>query len=74
MIIKSRRMRLVGRLAHGVMRTAYKILVRNLKEGDYLEDPGIDRRIIFRLILKKQGVIMWTGFIWFRMGTSSGLL
>jgi hypothetical protein len=29
---------------------------------DHLEDLGLDRRIILKLILKKQSEGMWTGF------------
>jgi len=29
------------------------VLVRNLREIDYLEDPGLDEKIILRWIFKK---------------------
>jgi hypothetical protein len=32
----------------GRARGLYRILVGNLRERDYLEDPGVDRRIILR--------------------------
>lgn len=36
----------MGHLAHvGKKRVAYKIFVKNLKERDSLEDPGIDREL-----------------------------
>lgn len=46
----------------------------NLKEGDYLRDVGVDGRIILRCILLRWYARAWTGFIWFRVGTSGGLL
>jgi len=39
------------------------------EEGDHLEDPSIDGRIIFRWIFRKWDVGAWTGLIWFRIGT-----
>jgi len=46
----------------------------NLRERDYLEDIGIDRRIILEWILEKLIGIIWTGFIWLRRETSCSLL
>jgi hypothetical protein len=56
----------------GEMRIAYKILVG--KGREHSEDLGIDGKIILELILGKQGGKVWTGCIWLRIGTSSGLL
>jgi hypothetical protein len=40
-------MRLLGHIDHmGELRSAYKILVENLKGRDHSEDLGIDGRII----------------------------
>jgi hypothetical protein len=42
----------VGLIAHMEgMRNAYKIWLESLKERDYKEDQGIDRRIILEWIL-----------------------
>jgi hypothetical protein len=35
----------------------------NLRERTYLEDPGVDERIILRWIFRKWGVGAWTGSI-----------
>jgi hypothetical protein len=45
----------------------YNILMEILKEGDHLEDPGPDWRIIMNGILPR--IVEWedgTGFIWLR--------
>jgi hypothetical protein len=39
-----------------------------------LEDPDIEWRIILRWIFRKFDVGVWSGFIWFRIGTGGGLL
>ena len=41
----------------------------NLRERDHFEDPGVDGRIILRWIFRKWDVGVWTGSIWFRIGT-----
>jgi len=46
----------------------------NLRERDHSEDPGADERIILRWIFKKWNVGIWTGSIWFRIGTGGGHL
>jgi hypothetical protein len=51
-----------------------KCYSEDLQGTDHLGNLGADRRIIFKGILKKQGVKMWTGFNWLRLRSSVGLL
>ena len=46
----------------------------NLRERDYLGDPGIYGRIILRRIFRKWNVGVWTGSSWLRIGTGVGNL
>jgi len=53
-VIKSRRMRWAGHVTQMCERKCvYRVLVGNLKQRDYLEDPGVDGRVILRWIVKK---------------------
>jgi len=45
----------------------------NLRERDYLGDPGIDGRIIISWIFRKWDVGVGTGSSWLRIGTGGGL-
>jgi hypothetical protein len=44
----------------------------NLRERVYLEDPGVNERIILRWIFGKWDVGAWTGSSWLRIGTGDG--
>jgi hypothetical protein len=44
-----------------------------VQEGDCLEDLGVDGRIILKWILREWDGWAWSGFIWLRIGTSSGM-
>jgi len=46
----------------------------NLRERDYLGDPGVDGWLILRWIFRKWGVGVWTGSSWLRIGTVGGHL
>jgi len=41
---------------------------------DWKEDTGLDGKTIFKLILKKWGERLRTGFIWLKTANSGGLL
>jgi len=45
---------------------------RNLREGDKLEDPGVDGRIILRWIFRNCDMGVWSGWSWLRIGTGGG--
>jgi hypothetical protein len=56
------------------MRNVTKLYSKDLKGKDHSEDLREDGRIILKRISKRQGVRMWTGFIWLRIGTCGGIL
>jgi hypothetical protein len=74
-VIKCRRMRWVehvARMRRGEACTWFWL--GNRKEGDHLEDPSVDDRIILRYIFRKWNVRVWTGSSWLKIGTGGGNL
>jgi hypothetical protein len=56
LVVKSRRMRWAGLVARvGETRGACRVLVGNLREGDHLEDPDVNGRIILKWIFERLG-------------------
>jgi hypothetical protein len=41
---------------------------------NHCEDLDVGGRIILKWILESQDGVVWTGFIWLKIGTSEGLL
>jgi hypothetical protein len=52
----------------------YNIFNGTIWIGKYLDDTGVDGRIILRWIFRKWFVRVWTGSIWLRIRTSGGPL
>jgi hypothetical protein len=46
----------------------------NLGERDYLENPGVDGRIILKWIFRSLDVELWIASIWLRIGRGYGHL
>jgi hypothetical protein len=46
----------------------YRVLVGKSEVKSYLEDPGVDGRILLRWIFRKWDVGVWTGTSWLRIG------
>ena len=58
----------------GERKGAYRVLVGKPEEKAYLEDPGVDGRIILRWIFRKWNAGAWTELIWLRIRSGGGLL
>ena len=58
----------------GEWRGVYRLWWGNLRERDRLRDPGVDGRIILRLIFREYDVGIWTGWSWLRIVTGGGHL
>jgi hypothetical protein len=58
----------------GKDRNEHSRLVENLTERDRSEDQAMYGRIILKVNFKKQDQRVWTGFIWFKIGSSGGLV
>jgi hypothetical protein len=54
--------------------TEQTLSVENHTKRDRSEGQGMYRRIILKQNFKKQDGRIWTGLIWFRIETSSGLV
>jgi hypothetical protein len=74
-VIKSRRMGWAGHVTGmGERKVVYRVLVGKLEGKSHLEDPGMDGRIILRLIFRKRDVGVWIGSSWLWIGTDGGHL
>jgi hypothetical protein len=49
----------------GDRRGAYRVLVKDLRERDHLEDIDLDGKVILNLS-SRSGMGAWTGLIWLR--------
>jgi hypothetical protein len=68
-VIKSRRMRRAGHVACMGKREVHAgFWWGDLREGDHLEDPCVDERIILKWLFKNWDRV-WTGLSWLRIGT-----
>jgi len=65
-------MRWVGEC--GIMRKVGIIYRGLVGKPDHFNDQGVNGRIILKSIIKKYIGRVWTGLMWFMMGTSCGLL
>ena len=74
-VIKSRTMRWAGHVARmGSREECTGFWWGNLRERDYLGDPGVNGRIILRRIFRKWDVGIWPGSSRLRIGRGGGHL
>jgi hypothetical protein len=76
-LIKSRRVRWAGHVAHvRKRRGTFRVWWGKLKERNHLEDIRVDERILLKCIFKDWagGGGAWIGLIWLRIWTVGGLL
>jgi hypothetical protein len=72
--IKSRRMKWARRVARVEQkRDVYKILVGELKGKSHSEGRGVYGRLGSIWTLERLAGMVWSGFIWLRIGTGGGL-
>jgi len=67
-MVKSRRMRRVGNMAHKGIRREYTT------DRGHVEEPGIDKSIILKCIFKVRDGRAWIVLVWLRTGTNGGPL
>jgi hypothetical protein len=74
-VVKLRRMRRAGHVAHKGRREVYTgCWWGNLRERGHWGDPDIDGRIVLRWIFRKLEGVVGTGWSWLRIGTGGGHL
>ena len=62
-MIKSRKMRWAGHVTHMGGKVNVCKVLKALKEGDHLEDVGVDGGLVLKWILKKYAERVWIVFI-----------
>jgi len=74
-VVKSRRMRWAGHVAHmGEGRGVYRILVGKPEGKNHWGDPDVDVRIILRWMFRKWEAVVGTGWSSLRLGRVGGYL
>jgi len=74
-VIKSRKIRWTGRVTRiGGMRNAYSIFFRKTEGKRLFERPRRRWEDSIKIDLREMGGKVWTGYVWLRVGTSSGLV